>query len=436
MVVGGGPAGIAAAVSAARQGRKVLLVDNNGYLGGMATAGLVGPFMTCYDSKGERQVIKGIYEELVLRMEEKGLAIHPSKCAAGTSYSSYITSGHHNVGPFDSEGLKREVELMCQEAGVDLLYYATFVKAEMDANGKEIQGLVFATKGRLFLLKAQIYIDCTGDGDVAASAGVPMEIGREQDGLIQPASLFFEINGADRDEVVKGHANDPEDGWLYRDIVARVAEAGDYKSPKIKVNFYETVNEGHWKVNTTRVLNVHSGDPINMTQATIEGREQAHEVFRFMKKYIPGCENIRLESTAAQMGIRESRRMVGEYMLTTEDATEARQFEDNICLCGYSLDIHQPDGKGGIHIYIEGGAYGIPYRALLPKMVDNLLAGGRCISSSHEAHASLRVMPPCFATGQAAGTAAAIAVADGMQPRHIDVKKLQARLVNDSVVLN
>jgi len=151
---------------------------------------------------------------------------------------------------------------------------------------------------------------------------------------------------------------------------------GDYLPPKQKVNFYEGVTAGRWKVNTTRILKVNPYDPFNITAATVEGWEQVQEVFRFMKRYVPGCENIRLEQSAPRLGIRESRRIVGEYTLTAEDAMSAKQFEDGICLCGYALDIHQPDGASGEFILIPGGAYAIPYRALLPKEVGNLLAAG------------------------------------------------------------
>ena len=197
LVVGGGCAGIAAAVCAARHGAKVLLAENNNCLGGMATSGLIGPFMTSYDPAGERQVIVGFYDEFVRRMMARGGAIHPSECRAGDAGAGYRIAGHDHCGPFEAEAFKAVAEDMCTEAGVELLYGALFQRAVMNEDGTRVTGAVFATKAGLIEIDAEQVIDCTGDADVAASAGAPFLYGDEQ-GVAQPSSLFFIIRGVDK----------------------------------------------------------------------------------------------------------------------------------------------------------------------------------------------------------------------------------------------
>lgn len=437
LVVGGGPSGIAAAIGAARTGARTLLVDANGYLGGMATAGLVGPFMTSFSPDGKEQVNKGIFEELVRRMEKEGGAIHPQHVRAGTSYASYITRGHDRVGPFDSESFKVVAEQMCLEAGVDLLYHLLFVKTIKEPETNEITGGIFASKAGLIALEAKVVVDCTGDADVAYEAGVMTKTGRDQDGFTQPATLFFQVRGVNKAKVEEYRANNPEpDSLQFSKLVEKARKNGDFPIKREKLGVYESVLPGVWRVNTTRILNVDSSNPEEVTKALIEGRKQVQIVLKFMRKYVPGFEDVELVDTASQLGVRESRRIVGEYVLTQEDLLASRQFEDSIGLGGFAIDIHQPDGKSGEFLLIKSGkAYSIPYRSLLPKSITNLLVAGRCISATHEALGAVRVMPPCFATGHAAGVAAALSIQQNVAPRQLDVDLLRAELVKQGAII-
>ena len=197
LVIGGGCAGLAAAVSAARHGAKVLIADANNSLGGMATTGLVGPFMTCYDPQASRQVIKGIFVETVRRMIKKGGAIAPEDVRCGTSLTAWRVRGHENCTPFSAESFKVVADEMCAEAGVEVLYHAMFVASRMNEAGDRIEGAVFATKAGMIEIQAEQYIDCTGDGDVAYRSGVPCQYGDEE-GNTQPSSLFFIVDNVDK----------------------------------------------------------------------------------------------------------------------------------------------------------------------------------------------------------------------------------------------
>lgn len=428
LVVGGGPAGIAAAVAAARAGVHTTLVEANGFLGGMATAGLVGPFMTSYSPDGKDQVIKGVFEELVRRMEAKGGAIHPEKVRAGQSYSSYISRGHDHVGPFDSECLKITAEEMCLEAGVDLVYHAFMVDVIRGSHG-QIEGCIFASKSGLIAITCKVAIDCTGDADLANLAGAETKVGRDSDSLTQPATLFFRVRNIDKAAIEEYRRNNPEaDSKQFSTLIERARENGDFPIQREKLGIYESLN-GEWRVNTTRMTGVDATNVLDLTRAEIEGRRQVQIVLNFMKKYVPGFANVELVDTAPQIGIRESRRIVGEYVLTADDLIDSRIFDDAIAMGGFAIDIHQPDGKSGVFTLMKSGkAYSIPYRSLIPKGVPNVLVAGRCISATHEALGSVRVMPPCFATGQAAGVAAALSVLDSVNIREVNVANLRSSL--------
>ncbi len=442
LVVGGGPAGVCAAISAARQGVKVLLVEQGGSCGGMATAGLVGPFMTCYDAKGERQIIRGIFEEIVDRLVKRGFAIHPSQVMGGTAFTSWIKIGHDHVTPFEAEGLKLVLDEMLEEAGVDILYHTTFLEPVLDGN--TITGITVASKSGVETLHANVVIDCTGDGDVAARAGVPFEMGNEALGLIQPATMFFHISHVDADAVEADiQANLAhfyrKDGVNYRSLHWRVTEArenGDWSLDRVSIGLFRKPKSDEWCINTSRIMGVDSTDNRSLTRAEIEGRKQADEILQFFRKYVPGCADARLQSTAAYVGIRESRHIAGEYRLTADDLLESKVPADSVFIAANSVDVHGRFGpKSNEYVPIRGDYYGVPYRSLLPVKIDGLLLAGRCLSADSTAAGAVRVMPPCMAMGQAAGTAAAIAVQDGVTPKQVNIDTLRKTLKENGVVL-
>jgi len=432
LVVGGGPAGIGAAIASARNGAETTLVERYGFLGGMATAGLIGPFMTSYSLNGEIQIIRGIFDELVCRMEEKGGAVHPSKVRAGTPYSSFLVYGHDHVAPFESEALKIVTFEIMEEAGVNLMLHTYFVDSICRDN--KIEGAVLVNKSGLQAVKAKVVVDCTGDADVAASAGVPTQKGRESDGLMQPASMFFKIRNVNLERVKQYAVEHPREK-LFAQIAEEAKKRGVFPVKRNHILLFETP-KGEFLVNVSRLHNIDGTNPYSLSKAEVEGRKQVMMLIDFFKKNAPGLENIELAEVAQQVGIRETRRIVGEYVLTAEDILNSKEFEDVIALHSFPIDIHDPNGSGGKFEGPKNGEYyEIPYRCLVPLKVDYLLVAGRSVSATHEAAGSIRVMPSCIAMGQAAGTAAALSIRNGVPPRKLDVKQLQETLISQNVYL-
>lgn len=437
LVVGGGSAGFGAAVAAARNGAKTLIIDKGSVLGGMATAGLVGPFMTCYDDDVKEQIVKGIFDELCVRTEKYGGAIHPSKVEGMTSYSSYYIKSHCHVTPFMSDILAIAMEDMVQEAGAQILYNVDVV--DVVRNGEDIDSVVVSMKQGLAVIKAKVYIDCTGDADVACFAGAPTTLGDEQSGEMQPTTLFFEVGGIDRNKFVgeleakKDQLGVPgKNCWSW--YIEEAKKNGDWHLDRNEIGNYEQPVKGRWKINTTRIAHIDATKSEDITQALIEGRKQVQEVVSFMKKYVPGCADIQVLQVASCLGVRETRRIVGKYKLTAEDILEQKHFDDAICTFAYAIDIHNSEGGGATFKQVNH-YYTIPYRCLVPENCGNLLVAGRSISGTSEAAASYRVIPCCIATGQAAGTAAAIALASDTLPGCIDVAKLRRMLTEQGTVI-
>lgn len=442
IVIGGGPAGICAAIAAARQGVKTLLIEQNGFCGGMATAGLVGPFMTCFDANGEQMIIRGLFEEIVDRMVKRGFAIHPKDVMGGTGYTSWIKIGHDHVTPFEAEGLKLVLDEMLTEAGVKVLYHTAFLEPVLTEN--RITGVVTASKSGIRTINGSVVLDCTGDGDVAARCGVPFEYGNEELGSVQPATMFFHISNVDSEKLEEDINKNLQnfyrkDGVNYRSLHWRVAEArakGDWTLDRVSIGIFRKPKRDEWCVNTSRIMGVDSTDAESLTSAEREGRRQADEIFRFLKKYVPGCENARLTATASHIGIRESRHIKGEYRLTGDDLLSAKVPEDSVFVAANSVDVHGRYGpKSNEYIPINGKYYGVPYRSLVPLKIEGLLVAGRCLSADSTAAGAVRVMPPCMAMGQAAGTAAALAVQNRVSVRDVNANELRNVLKKAGVFL-
>ena len=443
LVVGGGPAGVCAAIAAARMGAGVLLVEGGGCLGGMATRGLVAPFMTCFDSAGETQIIRGIFGEIVDRMVALGGAIHPKDVRAGTPFSAWITTGHDHLTPFDAEILKYVLDSMTAEAGVKILLHTNFVKPIM--KGRRITGATLLAKSGLCDVKASVVVDATGDGIVAAAAGAPLFKGNENSGKMQPATLFCHICNVDYKAIcadVEAHLHEfrKVNGVSYRALHWRVAEAeaaGEWDIARKSVNIYRGVREDEWAVNSTRISGIDATSSESLTAAEIEGRRQVQELMNFFRKYVPGCKNVMLKSSASTIGIRESRHINGEYLLRAEDLINSLVPEDSVFLASNSVDVHGGEGGANTTRYttINGNWYGVPYRSLVPLEVENLLVAGRCLSATSDAAGAVRVIPPAMAGGQAAGVAAALACSGATTPRAIDARDIRKVLLTQNVFL-
>jgi hypothetical protein len=440
LVVGGGNAGCAAALAAARLGAKTALVERYGFLGGTATAAMVGPWMTFHS--GSERVVGGIAQEIVERLVAMGGS--PGHVPDSSDYVPTVT-------PFDPEIHKALLFEMMGEAHVHLLLHAYFLEALLDDDAM-VAGARFATVGGIRELRARFVIDATADAFVAASAGADLQKGDAR-GRVQPASLMFRVSHVDLGAVAAYVRSKPKEirtslklherdahrltavAGLY-ELWEAAQKSGEVDIPRELVSFFATPYPDEVTVNMTRVTDIDPLDPDDLTRAEIEARAQAMQLIAFFRRRVPGFANARIAATAAQIGIRESRRIVGVYTLTADDVLHARTFEDAVARSAYPIDIHNPSGSGTTtHRLPPGTTYEIPYRCLIPSTVEGLLVAGRCISTTHEALASTRLTPTVMTLGQAAGTAAALAGRRNVRLRDVDPGLLRSTLVEAGVDL-
>lgn len=439
LVVGGGNAGCAAALAAARAGARTLLVERYGFLGGTATAAMVGPWMTFHS--GSERIVGGIAQEIVERLIALGGS--PGHVPDSSDYVPTVT-------PFDPEIHKALLFDLMRESDVGLLLHALVVAALRDAAGNVI-GARFATVGGPRDIRAAITIDATADAFVADSAGCELLTGDAR-GRVQPASLMFRLSHVDLAELAAYVRANPDQMRTSLPPAARTpdaltavaglyelwaqAQAGGIDVPRELVSFFASPYPDEVSVNMTRVLDIDPLDPDDLTRAEIEGRAQAMRLVAFFRERVPGFANARIAATGTQIGVRESRRIAGVYTLTRDDIVTGRTFDDAVARSAYPIDIHNPSGSGTTtHRLPPGMAYEIPYRCLVPRDAERLLVAGRCISTTHEALASTRLTPTVMTLGQAAGTAAALALETGVAPRNVDTRLLRGRLIAAGVDL-
>ncbi len=416
VVVGGGPAGIAAALAAGRSGRSTILVERYGFMGGAGTAAGLSTFCGLHAVvHGEhRQVVHGVADEILERLEAMNGLNRPH-----LTVGDQITAQAYDISAF-----KIAADELAAEAKVKVLYHAFCVGAVVDAD-EHIEAVLVETKSGRRAIRGRIFIDASGDGDLAAWTGAPYELGDGAGNMLYPSTMF-RINGVDPDKA--GRA------WELIPSLMEEAEAKGRHFPRKKPIVRPQRNPIEWRANLTQIKNpdgsaVNGVDFEQLSYGEVEGRRQCWEVFQFIKDVTPGFENAYIVEIAPQIGIRETRRIVGEYVLTEHDILECRDFEDAIGVNGWPVEAHV---KGDVKfVFASPGSRGfnqIPYRIVLPQKIENLFVAGRCASMSHEGQSSARVSGPCFVMGQAAGTAADLALGTGVAPRHVDVAELQRRL--------
>lgn len=424
VVIGGGPGGVPAAVAAARNGARVLLVERYGFLGGMATAALVLPYMKY--SAGGNIIVRGLFEEFLDLLEEQGgvkrfLPTEERMIRLNTFPTDLEDRAH-----FDDESMKRVLDRFVLDAGVDLLLHASAVGVLKD--GDRIEAVRVFHKGGIEDLSANVFVDSTGDGDIAAWGGANIEIGREQDQGCQPMTTSFRMANVAIDRI--------PDGKEINRLFDAAKKRGEIDNPRENVLKFFTAHPDVMHFNSTRVIGKTALDGWSMTEAEIEGRRQVDELARFLTKRVAGFENAYLMKTGAQIGIRESRRVMGRCVLTADDVIEGRKFDDGIACGSYAIDIHNPSGTGTKMIYLDEGIYyHIPYRSLVPLGIGNLIVASRCISATHEAHSSLRVMPTVWGIGHAGGIAAALSVKHDLPPEKVDPAELRSLLKKQGAYL-
>lgn len=417
VVAGGGPAGVAAAFSAARMGADVLLVEQFNCLGGVATAGGHG-HICLYSSWGsDRRVVGGIPFEMVSRVADAGFGVT-----------------NNSNADFEVEGMKLVLEQMAEGCGVRLLYHAFVCGTEVVDGG--VTGVYIQSKSGRHFVKARRVVDCTGDGDVAAAAGCGYDMGDGQSGNCQPVTLMFTIGGVEWERVREFRGN----CWHLDYVWKKAQEAGDMRPFQSQIMgwWWTPTRPDQVGVNFTHINYVDTTNVEDLTRATIEGRKQAYETIDVYRRYVPGMENCYMISTPNTVGLRESRRIHGEHTLSKDDVLGEATFEDTIGYGSFFIDIHNCDGPGMDHKTVRpdaGFKYQIPYRIIVPRDVDNLLVAGRCASASHEALGSLRVMPQCGVMGQAAGVAAVQSLRGSVSPRDVSVTALQDELRRQHCIL-
>ena len=410
VVLGGGPSGVCAAIEAARNGARVLLAEATGMLGGMATSGLVGPFMTSYDGSGERPVVGGIFREVCERLNSKGGAILPENTDAPSIHTSFIAQYHRHVTPIDSFLLQITLDEMVNEAGVKTMLYTRAADAICE-NGR-IKGVVVAALEGLAVIEGDVFIDCTGNADVAFAAGVPTWKGEEQSGVPQPGTLMFEINGVDDERYTARPAHYP-------------------------VKAYRTPQKGVYKVNHFHVFNTDAASSESMTKGHMEARRQVLDAYNILRTETPGFEECAIKDVASVLGIRESRHIEGRYKLTVSDIYSGRRFDDRIASYAFGMDVHPRDPSQSGNFKVKtASVYYIPYRSMLPMGCDNLIVAGKTVCCESQAAGGLRVMPCAMAIGQAAGAAAYISVSDKCAPCDVPTEKLHSLLLAHEAILD
>jgi hypothetical protein len=417
VVIGSGSAGSPSAIAAARTGADTLLIERYGFLGGTSTT-VLDTFYGFYTPASDaRRVVGGIAWEIVERLYSYQMVLErPSSYGAGQAVT------------YDPTTLKVVWEQTALSSGVRLLLH-TFV-VDVLLHEDRITGLVVANKRGLGLITGGIFVDASGDADVAFRAGVPF-IAAGQDGFpAQSLTTTFRVGNVDTAAAKRVKR---------ADLVAAMQAAnlsGEYRLPREEGSVHETPQAGVIATNMTRVAYVDGTDPAELTKAEVEGRKQALEYTRFLRSEIAGYENAFLMNFSTQIGIRETRRVHGEYRLTRDDVLHARRFDDAIAQCGAPIEDHAAGSSTRWEYVPNGDTYDIPFRALIPQRVPNLLIAGRCLSADHDAHASVRSMGQCMAMGQAAGTAAALAHARQVAPRDLPVNDLQTQLIRDGALFH
>lgn len=409
IVVGGGSAGSVAAVAAARGGARTVLIERYGFLGGTSTQALDTFYGFYTPGTAPRKVVGGLPDEVVSRLKDFGAAFErPNTFGAGTGVT------------YDPEILKVVWERLALQAGVTLLLHTFCTDVIMD--GQRLSALIVDGKQGLRVIRARVFIDCSGDADVCARAGAPFE----RAGDLEPAqtlSTTFRMLNVD---TARANSFGKKAMWAK---MTEVAERGEYRLPRREGSWHPTTQDGVIHTIMTRVADLDPTDARQLSLAEIEGRAQALEYARFLRDQVPGFERAQLSWLSHPIGVRETRRVYGQYRLTGQDCLSARKFSDSIGVCGAPIEDHH-SGSDTAWRYLPGGeTYDIPFRTLVPQEVQGLLVAGRCFSATHDAHASCRSMAQTMTMGQAAGTAAALSVAQDVPPAEVGVSALQEKLL-------
>ncbi len=442
VVAGGGPGGIPAAIVAARNGAKTLLVEKNGYLGGNLSIGL--PMLAFLDRWGH-QVTAGIAQDYVDRLIKRGACRGHTRCPMHNSITTY----HHDIS-------KIVLMEMCREAGVEVLLHTQAVDTDVE-NGR-LKSVSLFGKGYRIRANAKVFIDATGDGDVAYMAGAAYEMGQKGTGVLQPPTCMFSVGGVDEQAFFSFLQSDPEQMKLsdtievdpgfdaahfrstqnyvvvgLRKLFSQLKAKGELPVTRDTFIAINSMLPGEHNINCTRHQGIDGSDLFDLTRAETEGLVQIEQLTQTMRKHIPGYENCYITRIYPSVGIRETRRFLGKKQLTEDRILEGDIPQDTIGLGSYIIDIH--DGQGAGTIVKKVDAYGIPYGCMVARDIGGLMFAGRCVSLDAVVMSSARVMPTCMVIGEGAGVGAALAVRHGISPAQVDVQEARAILRASGVLL-
>ncbi|CAN7689646.1 FAD-dependent oxidoreductase [Neorhizobium tomejilense] len=437
LVVGGGPAGLTAALAAAEDGLRVGLLESRSFVGGNMTIGL--PVLGFLGQKGN-QVIYGLPQKFIERLKERNAASEHRPCPL-----------HMGITLVEPEAVKTVGLEMLTEAGVDVVFYTFVAGVIMSDDGSTIRGVVTESKSGRSVVVGKIVIDCTGDADVAYRAGVATEKGDEHGGM-QPPTLMFCLSNVDTEKLRMSIAVEKRTYLTdfipaeyfgqnqqfivvgLRELIAKARTERNLDIPNERTIIITGLKKGEAWINMTRVTGTDGTDARSLTHGEIVARHQIDDIVEYLINYVPGFEEAHFTKTAPFLGIRETRRIVGRYTMNEQDVLGCRHFEDAIAVASYPIDIHRPGDEGCTLIWC-GDCYDIPYRSLLPKSIENLIVAGRSISATHEAMGAIRVMATCMAMGEAAGRAAGIAISQGVRPSDVDIHALRRKLLEKGAYL-
>lgn len=444
-VIGGGPAGLATAITAAREGKKVVILEKNGFLGGNMTLGL--PLLGFLDENGN-QCISGFADEFVNRLKEDN-----------ASYSHHFCPKHNSVTNVDAELVKILAFKMCKEAGVDIVLHLEAESVTVENNC--IKSVRMYGKGNSVTVSAKVFVDCTGDGDVAYLAGCSYEKGRDGSHEMMPPTVMCTIENVEVEKLldyVEAHPDEMKpmsstidtkpgyDAAYFKadpnfvfvgmtQLFARLKKEGRCPVDRGNMIVINGLHKGQMYVNTTRLLNVDATDIISLTNAEIEGHLQLDALIKMFREEVPGFKNCYISSIAPNLGVRETRRFKGIRTIIGSEALDGVVPEDSICLSGYKIDIHNNTGNSTLFKTVNK-PFGIPYGCLVSSELNNLLFAGRCISVDDQVIGSVRVMPCCMAMGQAAGLASVMAIDAEIKPADVNVPTLREKLNKQRAILS
>jgi hypothetical protein len=443
VVLGAGPGGLPAAIAAARQGAKVLLVDKNGFVGGNATLGL--PLLGFLDKQG-RQTTAGISQEFVDKL-----------VARGASYGHRTCPMHNSTTVIQPDVFKIVALQTCKEAGVELLLYCNTVSVEVE--NRRLTKVYVQGKGMQIEIEAKVFIDATGDGDVAFLAGASYEKGQADSGVLQPATVMFTLGNINHerffdyleknpDQLTYGdkiHVSEGYDAAYFREnknhifvglrkLLSELRAKGECPVERDTIIYINSPNDGQVYLNSTRHLRVDATNVFDLTRAGVEGHLQTEKLVELLKKHVPGFENCYISNITPILGVRETRRIMGIEKLTVDKIVKGEVTEDAIALGSYKIDIHSGVNDTTIFTALEE-PYGIPYGCLVSKDIDGLMLSGRCISVDAEVFGSTRVMATCMAVGEAAGVGAALAIRDNILPSEVSPAEIRSILRDNGAIL-